>query len=87
MRFSKSPLYFVPATNAPIFNEKSSIPNKGLFFWFSSIANPSATAVLPTPGSPTNKGLFFFLRNKTSEVRLISLLLPIMGSIFPSLAS
>src|SRR6267143_1410480 len=35
-------------------------------------ANPSAIAVLPTPASPTNSGLFFWRRQSTWMVRLIS---------------
>ena len=61
--FSKSPLYFVPATRDPISSEKILV-----FFNLSGIsllaifnASPSTMAVLPTPGSPTRIGLFFFL--------------------------
>ncbi len=37
-------------------------------------ARPSAIAVLPTPGSPTNSGLFFWRRQSTWMVRSTSLL-------------
>src|ERR1039458_4178953 len=46
-------------------------------------ANPSAIAVLPTPASPTNSGLFFCRRHSTWIVRLISASRPISGSILP----
>ena len=48
-------------------------------------ASPSAIAVLPTPASPTNSGLFFCRRHSTWIVRLISASRPISGSILPSL--
>ena len=50
-------------------------------------ASPWAIAVLPTPGSPINTGLFFVLRDKTLVILLISSSLPITGSILPALAS
>ena len=50
-------------------------------------ANPSTTAVLPTPASPTRTGLFFVRRERISEVSWISLLRPITGSNLPSRAS
>src|SRR5213076_2835037 len=49
-------------------------------------ARPSAIAVLPTPASPTNKGLFLLRRHSTWMVRLISASRPISGSILPSRA-
>ncbi len=42
---------------------------------------PSAKAVFPTPGSPIRIGLFFVLLDKTCIDLLISLSLPIIGSI------
>ena len=60
---SNCPLYLVPATKAA----KSSITilllNKTLETFLCTIlsAKPSAIADLPTPGSPTKIGLFFFL--------------------------
>ena len=50
-------------------------------------AKPSAMALLPTPGSPINKGLFFFLRLKICETRSISFSLPTTGSSLLSSAS
>ena len=51
-----------------------------------SCANPSTTAVLPTPASPIKTGLFLVLLFKISITRAISLSRPITGSIFPFLA-
>ena len=84
-RSSNSPLYFAPAINAPISKE-----NTILSFRFSGTspstircASPSAMAVLPTPGSPTNIGLFFVLRVNICNTLLISSSLPITGSSLP----
>ena len=44
-------------------------------------------AVLPTPASPTNKGLFLRRRQSVWMVRSISASLPIKGSIRPFKAS
>ena len=46
-------------------------------------ANPSAIAVLPTPASPTNSGLFLRRRQSTWITRSTSLSRPIKGSILP----
>ena len=46
-------------------------------------AKPSAIADLPTPGSPINIGLFFFLLLKIWDTRSISFCLPTTGSSFP----
>jgi hypothetical protein len=46
-------------------------------------ASPSAIAVLPTPDSPTNTGLFLRLRHSTSIVRWSSSVRPIRGSSSP----
>ena len=56
------------------------------FFCIILSARPSAIADLPTPGSPINKGLFFFLLLKIWETLSISFSLPITGSNFPALA-
>mmetsp|Transcript_3709 Transcript_3709/g.10720 ORF Transcript_3709/g.10720 Transcript_3709/m.10720 type:complete len:466 (-) Transcript_3709:276-1673(-) len=50
-------------------------------------ARPSATAVLPTPGSPISTGLFFVRRERIWIARRISSSRPITGSSFPSLAA
>ena len=49
-------------------------------------ANPSAIAVFPTPGSPIKQGLFFVLLDNIWITLSISVLLPITGSSFPSVA-
>ena len=46
-------------------------------------ASPSASAVLPTPGSPTSSGLFLRRRHSTWTMRSISASRPISGSISP----
>ena len=50
-------------------------------------ARPSTTAVLPTPGSPINTGLFFVRRDRICITRSISVCRPTTGSSFPSAAS
>ena len=87
-RSSKSPRYFAPAIKAPISRAKMI-----LFFKFSGTspftirwAMPSAIAVFPTPGSPTNKGLFLVLRERMCITRLISSSRPITGSSLPEAA-
>ena len=50
-------------------------------------ANPSATAVFPTPASPTKTGLFFVRRAKMATTSSISFFRPIIGSRRPSIAS
>ena len=49
-------------------------------------AKPSAIAVLPTPGSPINTGLFFVFLDRILITFLISSSLPITGSNFCCLA-
>ena len=87
-RSSNSPRYFAPATNAPISSAK-------IFLFFNPsgtspftirCASPSTAAVLPTPGSPINTGLFFVLRERIRITFRISSSRPITGSSFPSLA-
>ena len=50
------------------------------------IASPSATAVLPTPGSPMRHGLFFWRRFKIWITRSVSCSRPMMRSSLPSRA-
>ncbi len=50
-------------------------------------AKPSTTAVLPTPGSPINTGLFFVRRERICITRSISGSRPITGSSLPSRAA
>ena len=87
-RSSNSPLYFAPAISAPMSSEKIC-----LLFRFSGTsprtircANPSAIAVLPTPGSPIRIGLFFVRRLRICSTRRISSSRPITGSSLPDRA-
>ena len=88
-RSSNSPRYFEPASNEP----RSSASNF-LFLRLSGTspltmrcAKPSTIAVLPTPGSPINTGLFLVRRDKTWIVRRISSSRPMTGSSLPSRAA
>ena len=87
-RSSNSPLYFAPATSAPISSAK-------IFLSFSPwgtspltirCASPSTTAVLPTPGSPIKTGLIFVFLESIRITLRISESLPITGSSFWFLA-
>ena len=84
-RSSNSPLYFAPATRAPMSSEYTCF-----IFRFSGTsprtirwAKPSAMAVLPVPGSPISIGLFFVLRLRICRTRRISSSRPITGSSLP----
>ena len=87
-RSSNSPRYFAPATSAPISREKIvfSFKPSGTSPRTIRCANPSTTAVLPTPGSPMRTGLFFVLRERILITFRISESRPMTGSIFCSLA-
>ena len=50
------------------------------------LASPSAIAVLPTPASPTNSGLFLRRRQRIWIVRSTSARRPMRGSVRPSSA-
>mmetsp|Transcript_770 Transcript_770/g.2745 ORF Transcript_770/g.2745 Transcript_770/m.2745 type:complete len:282 (-) Transcript_770:114-959(-) len=87
-RSSNSPRNFAPAMSEAMSRVRNPIP-----FMFSGTslarircARPSATAVLPTPGSPTSTGLFFVLRERIWMTRRISSSLPITGSSLPEAA-
>ncbi len=88
-RSSNSPRYLAPATNAP----RSSVTTclSASVFGMSPrtmrCANPSTMAVLPTPGSPINTGLFLVRRLNTWMTRRISSSRPITGSSLPCSAS
>ena len=88
IRSSNWPLYFVPATKLAKSRVTTLLLKRILetFFWIILKAKPSAIADLPTPGSPINKGLFFFLRLKIWETLSISFSRPTTGSSFPSSA-
>ena len=87
-RSSKSPRNRVPARSAPVSSEKTSAPSSrsGTSSPRSRVASPSASAVLPTPASPTNTGLFFRRRHRISIVRCSSSARPISGSSSPARA-
>ena len=81
-RSSNSPLNFAPATRAPMSRTTTRLclrpsgtsPRK--IRW----ANPSTMAVLPTPGSPINTGLFLVRLERTWMTLRISSSRPITGS-------
>ena len=79
---SNWPLYLVPATRLARSSDIILLLNKTLetFFLIILIASPSAIADLPTPGSPINRGLFFFLLLRIWDTLWISTSLPIIGS-------
>ena len=85
---SKSPLYLAPAIMLVISKVTTLLflSNSGTSFKIIFSANPSITAVFPTPGSPIKQGLFFVLLDKIWITLSISSFLPITGSNFPSLA-
>ena len=58
---TRSPRYLVPATMDTRSRLKSRLPRSGSGTAPEAMrrASPSATAVLPTPGSPIRAGLFF----------------------------
>ncbi len=84
-RSSNSPLYFAPATSAPMSSEKICFVRR-----FSGTsprtirwASPSAIAVFPVPGSPMSIGLFLVRRLRICNTRRISSSRPITGSSLP----
>ncbi len=85
---SNSPRYLLPATmpDRSSTSTRLSCTVKGTFPDMIRCANPSTTAVLPTPGSPIRQGLFFVRRLMIWIIRLISVSLPTTGSNFPSFA-
>ena len=86
---SNSPRYFAPATIAPKSRLISFLLRRESGTSPSTIrcANPSTTAVLPTPGSPIRTGLFLDRLESTCTTRRISESRPITGSNFPSRAT
>ena len=81
-RSSKSPRYLLPASILPISKLYTSYSFKNSGTLPDTILNaiPSAIAVLPTPGSPTNNTLFLLLRPSASAILSSSSPLPITGS-------
>ena len=88
-RSSKSPRNLAPASKAPRSSDsiRLSFKPSGTSPLTTRCAKPSIMAVLPTPGSPINTGLFFVLLCKTCMVRRISSSRPITGSNLPAPAS
>ena len=84
-RSSNSPRNFAPAISAPISSDSTRRPRKpsGTSLLIMRCAKPSTIAVLPTPGSPINTGLFLVRRCNTCIVRRISSSRPMTGSSFP----
>ena len=66
-RSSKSPRYLAPASKAAISSDSTFLPlsESGTSPLTIRCAKPSTMAVLPTPGSPINTGLFLVRRIKT----------------------
>ena len=87
-RSSNSPLYFAPAIKALISRAITRLFARlvGTSRFTIICARPSTIAVFPTPGSPSNIGLFFVLRIKICIMRVISSSLPITGSSSPARA-
>mmetsp|Transcript_17449 Transcript_17449/g.43652 ORF Transcript_17449/g.43652 Transcript_17449/m.43652 type:complete len:271 (-) Transcript_17449:245-1057(-) len=88
-RSSNSPRILDPATIAAKSKANNFAPMRALGTSprIMRSASPSAMAVLPTPGSPTRTGLFFFFRESTWITLLISSSRPITGSSLPASAS
>ena len=88
-RSSNSPRYFDPATRLATSSVQICLPRRmsGTLPVATSWASPSTMAVLPTPGSPRMRGLFFCLRARTCITRSTSRSRPITGSSLPSAAS
>ena len=84
-RSSNSPLYFAPATKAPISNESRVLSARasGTSLFTILCARPSAIAVLPTPGAPISTGLFLVRRARICMVRRTSSSRPMTGSRLP----
>ncbi len=85
---SNWPRYLVPATNAARSNEITLLSNSTLDTLRCTMrsAKPSTMAVLPTPGSPINIGLFFLRRESICDTLSISDSRPTMGSNAPNSA-
>ena len=87
-RSSKSPRYFVPATMDAMSNANNRLPRSAgvicplAMRW----ASASARALLPTPGSPSRQGLFFWRRQRISIIRSSSASRQSTGSSRPSCA-
>ena len=89
MRSSNCPRYFVPATTDARSSDRMRLLKSTCETLCSlmRMASPSTMADLPTPGSPISTGLFFFLRLRICDTRIISRSLPTTGSRPPWSAS
>ena len=87
-RSSNSPRYLVPATMDTRSRLSSRLPRRGSGTDPEAMrrASPSATAVLPTPGSPMRAGLFLVRRARIWITRPTSRSRPTRGSRFPRAA-
>ncbi len=87
-RSSNSPRYLVPATMADRsrLKRRLSRSGSGTAPAASRRANASATAVLPTPGSPMRAGLFLVRRDRIWITRATSCSRPTTGSSRPVMA-
>ena len=87
-RFSNSPLMPAPACSSPRSSVRTTtfLSGPGTSPWTIRWANPSTTAVLPTPASPVRIGLFWRRRVRMSMTWRISKSRPRIGSIFPARA-
>mmetsp|Transcript_3962 Transcript_3962/g.11027 ORF Transcript_3962/g.11027 Transcript_3962/m.11027 type:complete len:419 (+) Transcript_3962:1448-2704(+) len=94
-RDSSSPRSLAPAMSRPTSTAMMRLEHRNsgrgspstLVFCTTHCARPSATAVLPTPGSPSRMGLFLVRRARIWMTRATSSSRPITGSRRPSRAS
>ena len=89
MRSSNSPRYLLPAIICAMSSAQIwvSLSIGGTSPRAILAANPSASADLPTPGSPMSSGLFFVFLPSTRIMASISALLPMSGSSSPLAAA
>jgi hypothetical protein len=87
-RFSNSPFTPAPACSSARSSERNDTVRSGSGTSPSAMrrANPSTTAVFPTPASPTRMGLFWRRRVRMSTTCRTSKSRPSTGSIFPARA-
>ena len=87
-RLSNSPFMLAPACSKPMSSTCSSTSFScgGTSPCTSRCANPSTTAVLPTPASPVRMGLFWRRRIRMSTIWRISSSRPVTGSSSPARA-
>ena len=88
-RSSNWPRYLVPATREAMSRATTRLFMRVRDTWPCTMfmARPSATADLPTPGSPMSTGLFFLRRLRIWAMRSSSFWRPTTGSSLPSAAN